>query len=388
MIEISLVFRLFPFLAALTRGKKYLPVRFKLWMIYCVFCILILVVIFTLLEFIFRKMHAEIFALIFAGHLPSELAVQQAVSDIFQSGRILILGGLVFTLIVFLIMAGRIIPLQSGIVEKCLPTIETNLGKSQFGNFFEKENPKSFLNIIKIGFLDEVNLLIEAVDQFDHEIKSITLEQIPELMKANAELKKAFESSLMTWVSCLDDRNVEPISHILRVADMTVSFAGQLGMNLDEISQMRYGAILHDVGKFKISSSDSQCSGDSIEPSSNPLRQHPIYAHNMLQSIPYLEKACSIPLYHHEHWDGSGYPQGVSKTNIPLAARVYSIIDCWESMIYPREGDKSWTRLSAVYYIESEAGARFDPDIVKAFIEWVRDNFYSANAFRVPIRIM
>jgi HD-GYP domain-containing protein (c-di-GMP phosphodiesterase class II) len=101
------------------------------------------------------------------------------------------------------------------------------------------------------------------------------------------------------------------------------------------------------------------------------MRQHPIYAYVMLRKIPFLQEALDIPYCHHEKWDGSGYPRGLRQNEIPLAARIFSVIDVWDSMCFDRPYRKAQSPAQARAYIASRSGFDFDPDIVKVFFEWL-----------------
>jgi HD-GYP domain-containing protein (c-di-GMP phosphodiesterase class II) len=91
----------------------------------------------------------------------------------------------------------------------------------------------------------------------------------------------------------------------------------------------------------------------------------------MLRKIPFLQEALDIPYCHHEKWDGSGYPRGLYRNEIPLAARIFSVIDVWDSMCFDRPYRKAQSPAQAREYIASRSGFDFDPDIVKVFFEWL-----------------
>jgi HD-GYP domain-containing protein (c-di-GMP phosphodiesterase class II) len=101
------------------------------------------------------------------------------------------------------------------------------------------------------------------------------------------------------------------------------------------------------------------------------MRRHPVHAYELLSRIPYLRPALDIPYCHHERWDGSGYPQGLKGEAIPLAARVFAVIDVWDSVTSDRPYHKAWPAEEAVAYLRDHAGDQFDPDVVRAFLEQV-----------------
>jgi HD-GYP domain-containing protein (c-di-GMP phosphodiesterase class II) len=101
------------------------------------------------------------------------------------------------------------------------------------------------------------------------------------------------------------------------------------------------------------------------------MRQHPVYAYNLLSPISYLRGALEIPYCHHEHWDGSGYPRGLKGEQIPLPARIFSVIDIWDALLSDRPYRKAWTRERVVAYIQEVAGTILDPSIVKIFLRMI-----------------
>jgi HD-GYP domain-containing protein (c-di-GMP phosphodiesterase class II) len=103
------------------------------------------------------------------------------------------------------------------------------------------------------------------------------------------------------------------------------------------------------------------------------MKQHPLYACVMIREIPYLINVLDIPYCHHENWDGSGYPRGIRGETIPLVARIITVIDTWDALISSRPYRKAWPKLKALHSIESKAGKKFSPEVVEAFIEWMRE---------------
>src|SRR3989337_1573247 len=103
------------------------------------------------------------------------------------------------------------------------------------------------------------------------------------------------------------------------------------------------------------------------------MRKHPTFAYELLLPIAYLRPALDIPYCHHEKWDGSGYPRGLKAEEIPLAARIFAVVDVWDALLSDRPYRKTWSRIETVAYIKNEAGTRFDPKIVKVFLEMISE---------------
>jgi HD-GYP domain-containing protein (c-di-GMP phosphodiesterase class II) len=99
------------------------------------------------------------------------------------------------------------------------------------------------------------------------------------------------------------------------------------------------------------------------------MRRHPQFAYEMLQPIKYLRQSLDIPYCHHEKWDGTGYPRGLKGEQIPLAARIFAVIDVWDAVIIDRPYRKGWTKQNALKYIQEQSGKHFDPKVVDVFLE-------------------
>ena len=140
----------------------------------------------------------------------------------------------------------------------------------------------------------------------------------------------------------------------------------------DEIIHYRRGALLHDVGKMAIPDAVLLKTGPLSDQEWEIMRQHPIYAYVMLRKIPFLQKALDIPYCHHENWDGSGYPRGLLRKQIPLSARIFSVLDALDALTYDRPYRKAWLKDKALEYIESQSGKDFDPEVVETFFEWIK----------------
>ena len=190
-----------------------------------------------------------------------------------------------------------------------------------------------------------------------------------QLQRSNQELSLAYDATLEGWVHALDLRDREMEGHTQRVSELTVELAQTMHLTADEIPHLRRGALLHDIGKMAIPDSILLKAGPLSEAEWEVMRQHPKYAMDLLAHISYLEKALDIPYCHHEKWDGSGYPRGLRGLQIPFAARMFAVIDVWDSLITPRVYRPAWPEDRAIKYIREQAGSQFDPEIAQAFIK-------------------
>jgi HD-GYP domain-containing protein (c-di-GMP phosphodiesterase class II) len=188
------------------------------------------------------------------------------------------------------------------------------------------------------------------------------------LQRTNTELIVAYDATIESWAQTIELRDREMPGHIHRVTDIAEGLAQRLGFKNDRLLNFRRGVLLHDIGKLIITDSILMKPGP-LEPNEvAEVQMHPIYAFQLLSSIPFLHPAMSIPYCHHEHWDGSGYPRGLKGEEIPLEARVFSVVDVWDSLTSNRPYRKAWKDEDAVDYIREQSGRNFDPIIVDEFI--------------------
>lgn len=188
------------------------------------------------------------------------------------------------------------------------------------------------------------------------------------LQKAHADLREAYDKTIEGWVLALDLRDRETEGHTQRVTEMTLKLARILGCTEDELVHIRRGALLHDMGKMGIPDEILQKPGPLTDDEWVVMRRHPQYAYQMLSPINYLSQALIIPYYHHERWDGSGYPHKLKGEDIPLHARLFSVVDVWDALSSDRPYRKGMPMKEIIEYLQKEAGRLFDPDIVDKFV--------------------
>ncbi len=189
-----------------------------------------------------------------------------------------------------------------------------------------------------------------------------------DLQHAYLDLELSYEATIEGWSAAMDYRDQETEGHSKRVTSLALSLAARLGIPEEEIATISRGALLHDVGKIGIPDSILKKPGQLDEEEWKLMKTHPLIAYNMLSRIPYLKESLVIPLYHHEKWDGSGYPEGLKGERIPLAARIFSVIDVFDALTSDRPYRKAWSKEKTMDYIREQAGRHFDPAIVNAFV--------------------
>lgn len=194
-------------------------------------------------------------------------------------------------------------------------------------------------------------------------------ELIENLSESNRNLTIAYDRTLEGWSRALEMRDDETNGHSRRVTELAVQLAQRFGITGEELDNLRRGALLHDIGKMAIPDSILLKRGPLTANEREIMRRHPVYGFELLSKIPYLEPALDIPFAHHEKWDGSGYPRGLSGNEIPLAARIFSIIDVWDALTTDRPYRAAWQPEAARKYIRAQAGLHFDPLVVEEFLK-------------------
>lgn len=192
------------------------------------------------------------------------------------------------------------------------------------------------------------------------------------LQRTNMELSLAYDAAIEGWVRALDLRDRETENHTQRVTELTVALARAMGFDEQKIIHLRRGAILHDIGKMAIPDSILQKPGPLSAEEWEIMRRHPQFAYDMLYPVRYLRPALDIPYCHHERWDGSGYPQGLKGEEIPLAARLFAVVDVFDALTSNRPYRAAWSRAEAIAYLRQQAGILFDPQVVEAFLKIIQ----------------
>jgi len=194
------------------------------------------------------------------------------------------------------------------------------------------------------------------------------------LQQSYTELTLAYDAAIEGWARLLELRQFEPKGHGHYVSEMVVELARRMGVSEQELKNIHRGAILHDIGKLAIPDRILLKPGGLTEEERAIVNTHPTIARDLLSSIDYLRPAAIIPYAHHEKWDGSGYPIGLAGEQIPLAARIFSVVDVWDTLLRDQPYRPAWSEADAVDYIRSRAGLDFDPLVTNAFLAFIQDD--------------
>jgi putative two-component system response regulator len=241
------------------------------------------------------------------------------------------------------------------------------------------DDRESLLNALKAGADDFIS---KPFDRYELRARLLgitrlnryqkLLQERTKLQEANVQLLNAYEATIESLSHALDLRDRETEGHSQRVTELTVQLAQALNMSSEEIMHLRRGSLLHDVGKIGIPDSILQKPAPLTDQEWAIMRRHPQLAYDMLNPIEYLRPALEIPLNHHENWDGAGYPRGLKGEEIPLAARLFAVIDVWDALTSNRPYRPAWSETDALTYIREQSGKHFDPQVVDLFFKVIK----------------
>jgi response regulator RpfG family c-di-GMP phosphodiesterase len=167
-------------------------------------------------------------------------------------------------------------------------------------------------------------------------------------------------------------RDHETNDHTERVAILAVQLGEAAGLSGENLTNLYRGAIFHDIGKIGIPDAILRKEGPLTEQEREEIRKHPLYAQELLSKFGFLKQAIDVPLYHHERWDGSGYPHHLVGENIPLIARIFAIIDVWDAMTHARVYRGAISKIKVRAYMQEQSGKSFDPGLVDLFLNTIK----------------
>jgi len=192
------------------------------------------------------------------------------------------------------------------------------------------------------------------------------------LQASNRELMQAYDATIEGWSRAMDLRDRETAGHTQRVTKLTLELGRAMGIDESRLIHVRRGALLHDIGKLGVPDHILFKPGELTVEERQIIEQHVDFAYEMLAPIPYLKPALNIPYFHHEKWDGTGYPLGLKAEQIPLEARIFTLVDVWDALLSDRPYRKAWSREQAIEYIRSHSGTHFDPWVVGCFLDVIK----------------
>jgi len=204
-------------------------------------------------------------------------------------------------------------------------------------------------------------------------------EMTSNLRRSEKSLIQAYDKTIEGWVKALELRDRETLGHTLRAAHMTMELARAMNVDEKDLQNIWRGVLLHDIGKMGIPDSILLKQGPLDDWERKIMERHPALAREMLSQIEFLRPCMDIPTYHHEKWDGTGYPNGLVGEEIPLTARLFMIVDVWDALTSDRPYRQSWSDQEALAHIKTASGKHFDPKVVEAFVGLVETGVFRKN---------
>jgi putative nucleotidyltransferase with HDIG domain len=170
-------------------------------------------------------------------------------------------------------------------------------------------------------------------------------------------------------MSALDARDRETEGHSLRVSRLACLLGERVGLPADQLKALERGALLHDIGKIGVTDTILHKPGKLTEDEWKIMRTHPDIGARIVEGIPFLQVCMPVVRYHHERWDGSGYPSGLKGEDIPIFARIFAVADVFDALTSKRSYRKRGTPEDALAYLREQSNILFDPQIVEALAE-------------------
>jgi HD-GYP domain-containing protein (c-di-GMP phosphodiesterase class II) len=252
-----------------------------------------------------------------------------------------------------------------------------------FNNIFIQKQEIEALYEETAAVNEELNKYIYDLNKTKEELK----EKNDELIKYFAEIHTGYLQTVMTLANAIEAKDAYTRGHCQRVMELSCEIATHMGLTEDEISDLRYAAILHDIGKIGVSATIINKDGKLTEEEYNEIKKHPQISYNILKDIEFIKKGLDGILEHHERFDGRGYPSGIKGKEISMFGRILCIADAFDAMTSDRPYRKGMPMEHAIREIKRCRGAQFDPDIVDLFISMSKEIIPSIDQMQGEIYI-
>ncbi|HYW85253.1 MAG TPA: HD domain-containing phosphohydrolase [Spirochaetia bacterium] len=207
-----------------------------------------------------------------------------------------------------------------------------------------------------------------SVQYYSQALETLVQRTTEELTRTSRQIDEVRDMTVLALGAALNLKDHETADHCSRVSRNSVALGSLLGLSEFELKNLKWSAYLHDVGKIGIPEHILLKAGDLEPEERRTVEKHPLMGYNMVRNIEFLTYATDVVLAHHERFDGSGYPRGLSGSRIPLHARIFAVVDTMDAMT----SDRPYRGALPLSTVRTEltrcAGTQFDPEIVRIFL--------------------
>ncbi len=249
-----------------------------------------------------------------------------------------------------------------------MQTVESAIGALRLGAFDYLMKPfdlRQVEAVVKRAL--EYHDLVVAKRRYENHLEELVEQRTVELDRALNSLEGAYRSTLKALTAALETRDSETHGHSERVVSYSLRLGRECGLNSEQMKSLEFGSLLHDIGKIGVPDSILRKPAKLTEEEWERMREHPLHGQQILRGIEFLQGAARVVAQHHEKWDGSGYPLGLSREDIDVCARIFSVADAFDAITSDRVYRRGKSYEAAAQELDDWAGRQFDPKVVEAF---------------------
>jgi putative nucleotidyltransferase with HDIG domain len=249
-----------------------------------------------------------------------------------------------------------------------MQTVESAIGALRLGAFDYVMKPFDLRQVEAVvqRALEHQDLVV-AKERYEGQLEKLVEQRTTELDQTLNSLENAYRSTLKALTAALETRDQETHGHSERVVTYSLRLGKEYGLDQPHMKALEFGSLLHDIGKIGVPDLILRKPAKLTEEEWVLMREHPAHGQQILRGIPFLEGAARVVAQHHEKWDGSGYPTGLSGEEIDVCARIFSVADAFDAMTSDRVYRKGKPYEAAARELDDWAGKQFDPKVVAAF---------------------
>jgi response regulator RpfG family c-di-GMP phosphodiesterase len=249
-----------------------------------------------------------------------------------------------------------------------MQTVESAIGALRLGAFDYVMKPFDLRQVEAVvkRALEHQDLIV-AKQRYEDHLEELVEQRTAELDQTLNSLEDAYRSTLKALTAALETRDLETHGHSERVVTYSLRLGREYGLDNRRMKSLEFGSLLHDIGKIGVPDLILRKPAKLTDEEWVLMREHPLHGQQILRGIEFLEGAARVVAQHHEKWDGSGYPLGLSGEEIDLCARIFSVADAFDAMTSDRVYRKGKPYQAAAQELDDWAGKQFDPKVVEAF---------------------